>query len=141
MQSPHERSQQQPPLERSPDSLSTGPSRHQRKVVEAEFEQLLSAIERSLRDLKQRHAQIQRDQRRQLELRQQYNAVQREWKVTQEADLLAELRQIQQELDVLEVALESRLLNWGSFREVFWQAVRFGGLGVVIGWILKSCVG
>jgi hypothetical protein len=25
--------------------------------------------------------------------------------------------------------------------EVFWQIVRFGGIGVLLGWILRSCTG
>ncbi|MFM8307622.1 MAG: DUF2203 domain-containing protein, partial [Microcystis aeruginosa] len=25
--------------------------------------------------------------------------------------------------------------------DVFWQIVRFGGIGVLLGWILRSCTG
>ncbi|MCA1993960.1 MAG: DUF2203 domain-containing protein, partial [Coleofasciculus sp. S288] len=55
--------------------------------------------------------------------------------------LQAELKRIKEELETIELNLESRLFSWGSLKEPFWQAVRFGGLGVVIGWILKSCAG
>ncbi|MFY7931092.1 MAG: DUF2203 domain-containing protein, partial [Microcystis aeruginosa] len=29
----------------------------------------------------------------------------------------------------------------GLLGEVFWQIVRFGGIGVLLGWILRSCTG
>jgi hypothetical protein len=38
-------------------------------------------------------------------------------------------------LEEVDLMLESRLLNlW----EPFWQAVRFGGLGIAIGWFLRA---
>jgi hypothetical protein len=55
--------------------------------------------------------------------------------------LQTELKQIKEQLETIELNLESQLFSWGSLKEPFWQAVRFGGLGVVIGWILKSCAG
>jgi hypothetical protein len=56
-------------------------------------------------------------------------------------NLKAELKQIQEQLETIELNLESRLFSWGSLKEPFWQAVRFGGLGIIIGWILKSYAG
>jgi len=53
--------------------------------------------------------------------------------------LKVELRQIKEQLEAIEINLESQLFSLGSLKEPFWQAVRFGGLGVVVGWILKSC--
>jgi hypothetical protein len=38
------------------------------------------------------------------------------------------------------VALESQLFSWNGIKEVFWQAIRFGGLGMVAGWVLRSMV-
>ena len=52
-----------------------------------------------------------------------------------------QLQEISDRLEQIEGDLESRLLSWNSFREPFWQIVRFGGIGVVIGVILKSCAG
>lgn len=106
-----------------------------------ELDQLLLTVERSLVALKERHSQVRRDRQHQAELQQRLQQTQAEWHRTHVPQLRAELHQIEKELDTLEVALESQLLTWGSFREVFWQAVRFGGLGVVVGWILKSCAG
>jgi len=42
---------------------------------------------------------------------------------------------------MLETNLESQLFSWTSLKRPFWQIIRFGGLGVVIGWLLRSCVG
>ena len=56
-------------------------------------------------------------------------------------ELHRQLQEISDRLEQLEADLESRLLSWSSLREPFWQIVRFGGVGVVIGVILKSCAG
>jgi len=55
--------------------------------------------------------------------------------------LLRQLEEIGERLEQVEVELESRLISWSSFREPFWQIVRFVGLGIVIGVILRSCAG
>jgi len=64
------------------------------------------------------------------------------------------LVQIREQIQELEVILESNLLKEGELKrlfwegirrgllgEVFWQIVRFGGIGVLLGWILRSCSG
>ncbi len=56
-------------------------------------------------------------------------------------ELQVQLDQIKAQLETIEVEIESRLISWSSFREPFWQIVRFGGLGILIGVILKSCTG
>jgi hypothetical protein len=48
------------------------------------------------------------------------------------------LNYIQKELAEIELRLESELFKWSDLSEPFWQAVRFMGIGIVIGWILKS---
>ena len=112
-------------------------------IFEQEFEQEVLELERSLQSLKERYTQIQDDQSRQNALQQRLGQVQRDLRRTRSQEirqeLQAEMKQIRQQLDALEVALESQLLSWNSLKDVFWQAVRFGGLGVVVGWILKSC--
>jgi hypothetical protein len=74
------------------------------------------------------------------------------------AALTQELGEINQKIQELSIDLESKLLTdadlqrilrqlyWealkeGVLREWFWQIVRFGGLGVILGWILKSWAG
>jgi hypothetical protein len=54
--------------------------------------------------------------------------------------LHADLQALQQQLTALEATLEAQHLTWGVWVEPFWQAVRFGGAGIVIGWILRAIV-
>lgn len=49
-----------------------------------------------------------------------------------------ELAQMQDRIEALKVTLESHLLSWREIQEPFWQIVRFGGLGLVIGWFLHD---
>lgn len=51
---------------------------------------------------------------------------------------VAELQALRQRLEQLEADLAAEQLHWGVWVEPFWQAVRFGGLGIVIGWILRA---
>ncbi|ERN40469.1 hypothetical protein KR51_00030130 [Rubidibacter lacunae KORDI 51-2] len=88
----------------------------------AQWEQQLAAIEASLVDLKARRAQIVRGTR-------------------ERSRLQSELQRLQQRITDLETDLESRLLSWKDFKEPFWQVVRFGGIGFLLGWALKSCAG
>ncbi len=106
-----------------------------------EFSLLLADVERSIVALKQRYTQVQQDLRRQAELQQRLKQVKQELRKNHISELKSELQQIKEQLEAIEINLESQLFSWGSLREPFWQAVRFGGLGVVVGWILKSCAG
>jgi predicted RNase H-like nuclease (RuvC/YqgF family) len=106
---------------------------------EGEFEQELEEIERSLIALKERYTQVQSDRIEQAEYEHRLEELLQNKRSSPE--IKAEFKEIQQRLEVLEISLESQLFSWGSLKEPFWQAVRFGGLGVIIGWLLKSCVG
>ncbi len=129
------------PQKPSPSS-SPGSEPNQPDTGADEFEQALSEVERSLQALKERYAQVQRDRQRQAELQQRREQVRRELRQSSNRQALqAELKQIKEQLETIELNLESQLFSWGSLKEAFWQAVRFGGLGIVIGWILKSCAG
>lgn len=94
-----------------------------------QWEQTLEEVERSLGELKARYAQVQRDRQKQTQLKQR------------QQQLAAELKHLQTQLEALEIELESRLFSWKTLKEPFWQAVRFAGIGVLIGWLLKSCAG
>lgn len=125
------------PLERS----SPGSEPNQPNAGADEFEQALLEVEQSLQSLKERYQQVQQDRRRQAELQQRREQIRKELDQTRNRQLLRdELNRIKQQLETIELNLESRLF-WGSLKEPFWQAVRFGGLGVILGWILKSCAG
>lgn len=47
-----------------------------------------------------------------------------------------DVAQLQETADNFELELASRIVSWQHLREPFWQAVRFGGLGLLIGWCL-----
>ncbi|KGF73246.1 hypothetical protein DO97_01045 [Neosynechococcus sphagnicola sy1] len=106
---------------------------------ELTFEQALGEVEQELQALKERYTQVQQAELQQAELQLRLQAITQEQQAEDRPQLKVELKQIQQQLEVLELDLESRLFNWRSLREPFWQAVRFGGLGVTLGWLLKSC--
>jgi type II secretory pathway component PulJ len=119
-----------------------------------EFEQALMEAERSLLSLKQRYERIRHDTQRQEELQKREEQLQKEWRSSPSPALEKELRQIKEQLQELEITLESALLSdrhlkalfWQGLRngligEVFWQIVRFGGLGIAIGWLLRSYAG
>ena len=116
------------------------PSPSSQNSEEPSFEQELAEVERSLQDLKTRHAQVQQDQAQQSQLQQRRDRLQSELQRRSRPELKAELKQIQAQLEALEVNLESDLFSWGSLREPFWQIVRFGGLGVILGWFLAFTV-
>lgn len=52
----------------------------------------------------------------------------------------SDLSQLQRAVDDFEVTLASHLLSWDQLQEPFWQAVRYGGLGLVGGWLLHWLV-
>lgn len=108
---------------------------------ESEFVVALETVERSLAAVKERYTQIQVDRLRQAELGNRREDVRESVRQNPLPQLKKELREIEQELETIELNLESSLFSWGSIKQPFWQAVRFGGLGILLGWILKSYVG
>lgn len=108
---------------------------------ESEFVQAIAAVERSLAAVKERYTQIQVDRQRQVELGHRREEIRQSKRQNPLPQLKKELREIEQELETIELNLESSLFSWGSIKQPFWQAVRFGGLGILIGWILKSYAG
>ena len=129
------------PSQRPDSGPSSSDPRSSDPETDLDFEQALQAAEQSLYLLKARYSQVQLDQQRQQALQQRLSEAERDYRRRSSSALQQELKQIRQQLDDLELALESRLFSWNGLREVFWQAVRFGGLGVVIGWLLKSLAG
>lgn len=107
---------------------------------ELTFEQELEQAERSLYELKQRYIQVEQDQATQAQLQQRQDQLKSQLKRRPSSELKAELKRIQAQLEELEFNLESRLFTWGSLKESFWQIVRFGGLGLIIGWFLAFAV-
>jgi hypothetical protein len=117
------------------------PSELNREEPENEFVQAIAAVERSLATVKERYTQIQVDRQRQAELGHLREDVRQSVRQNPLPQLKQELREIEQELETIELILESSLFSWGSIKQPFWQAVRFGGLGILLGWMLKSYAG
>jgi hypothetical protein len=93
----------------------------------------LQLIETALMEVRSRYEQVCEDTERQAALQDQRSALKSQ-------GVQAELKQIEQELDLLEHRLESRIFAWNGLRRYFWQTVRFVGLGVAIGWGLAFAV-
>ncbi|MGB6016674.1 MAG: hypothetical protein WBG32_18205 [Nodosilinea sp.] len=51
-----------------------------------------------------------------------------------------EVAQLQETADNFELELASQIVSWQNLQEPFWQAVRFGGLGLLVGWCLAWVV-
>ena len=92
----------------------------------------MSAIETELVALKARYHQVQADEALRITLQAQHSDLSSATPAT--PDTQAELRTLTTQLDELEMRLESRLLSWLVIRQYFWQLVRFGGMGVLLGW-------
>jgi hypothetical protein len=98
-----------------------------------DFDREIAELEQAIAALKQRQAEIELAEREQVVLERQRNELKH--KGSKHPDVKQELAQIRSRLEQLDLILESRLLNlW----EPFWQAVRFGGLGIVIGWFIST---
>ncbi len=111
-----------------------------------EFETALMEVERSLLKLKERHKQIQQAQKQKLDLEERLNTLSPQ-------DTL-EVQNINEELQQLTITLESNLLTEGDVKTLLWdgirqgllgedfrQIIRFGGLGIILGWLLKTWAG
>jgi hypothetical protein len=96
-------------------------------------------LERLLVDLRDRYQQIQADEPLRSQLQAQITAQQQvQARPDQKANLKVELAKLNDQLDEVEMRLESRLVSWLGLREYFWQIVRFGGFGLLLGWGLTT---
>jgi DNA repair exonuclease SbcCD ATPase subunit len=111
-----------------------------RRLCDLDVEETLERLEQSLLEIKQRYEQIQSNLQKKLELTQKQQEIKQELENNRFDSFKTELQHLEQELEKVEVELESRLVNWTTFKEPFWQIVRFVGLGIVIGWILRTFV-
>lgn len=131
--SPDERSRDRPPTE----ATSADPL--------AEVDRDIQDVERSLSSLKQRFLQVQRDRQQQEQLEHRRDDLRQQIRHAKSSDpthlpqLKTELKQIQAQLEAIELNLENELSSSTSLTDFFWQAVRFGGIGIIIGWLLRAC--
>jgi hypothetical protein len=102
-----------------------------------EFDREIAELEAAIFALKHRHADTQLAAQEQVVLTRQQNELKH--KGSSHPEVKQELELIRSRLSELDLTLESRLLNeWRLMWEPFWQAVRFGGLGIIIGWVLAN---
>lgn len=102
-----------------------------------EFDREIAELEQAIVDLKQRQVDIQLATREQVVLQRQRNELIHQG--SKHPEVKQELELIRSRLEQLDITLESRLLNeWKLMWEPFWQAVRFGGLGIAIGWFVST---
>ncbi|MFM7791805.1 MAG: DUF2203 domain-containing protein, partial [Microcystis panniformis] len=120
----------------------------------AEFTEAIEEVEAAIASLKDRYRQINEAEQQKKDLEAQFSQIEPQWRENPLPELEKELVQIREQIQELEVILESNLLKEGELKrlfwegirrgllgEVFWQIVRFGGIGVLLGWILRSCTG
>jgi hypothetical protein len=98
------------------------------------FLESIAELEAEFQTLRDRYHQVGDADAARAELRQRQKLLKGRGKSPETKQELAE---IAEKLGELEVVLESQLLTM----EPFWTAVRFGGLGVLIGWGLKTWLG
>jgi phage shock protein A len=104
--------------------------------VKHEWEDLtqdLTALENQFQEVKQRLQTVIAGELEQEELRARLREI--------SPSMKSEIKQITDRLVEIEVTIETRLFNWGALKEVFWQIVRFTGLGIVIGVMLQRWAG
>lgn len=101
---------------------------------DSEIELTLTEVGESLEELRTRYVQVKQDWQRYSELvNHKKELVQTKANNFEKEPIKTELRDIEQQISELEIKLESVLLP-----DLFWQAIRFAGLGIAIGWLLKT---
>ncbi|MFM1842265.1 MAG: hypothetical protein RLZZ490_1001 [Cyanobacteriota bacterium] len=121
---------------------------------ESDFALSLAALTQSLQTLQTRYDEVQSHRAKHQQLDEHRADLEARWQAEQRPELEQELQQLKDQLTELSLHLESELLTdkqlqkilWDGLRQglmgdVFWQIVRFGGLGIVVGWLLRGCQG
>ena len=128
----------------TPSHDSPDPARPSEKdSTESTTEDLAQAIdelEQNVAALRDRYTKVEQAQAEKQELRVRINRAQSELRQHRTQQLKDELKELQTRMEEVELTLESQLFSWSSLKEPFWQAIRFGGIGVVLGWILHTLV-
>ncbi|UAJ72679.1 hypothetical protein IQE94_16870 [Synechocystis sp. PCC 7339] len=121
---------------------------------DSNFGLALAALTQALQKLQTRYDEVQSQRAKQQQIQEYRADVETRLQGEAQAELEQELARIRSELEALSLELESELLTdrqlqkmfWDGLRrglmgDVFWQIIRFGGLGLILGWALKSWVG
>ena len=122
------------------------------------FEGLIIEAEQTLQILKKRHSKILAERQHQIELHGRLEQLNKQNKKqtlqsNSKQELKLNLEQVKAQLETLEdnLGLFSRsylalfggiiIFSKSGLKDAFWQVIRFAGLGVIIGWLLKSFAG
>ncbi|MEL6223108.1 MAG: hypothetical protein AAFR31_10765 [Cyanobacteria bacterium J06627_8] len=111
----------------SPDQSQSGDSSDEQEFLDA-----LADAQTTLDQIKERYVQVAEATEQRSELRAQYNRTQHALRQHRTKELQQELKKLKTKLNELEVIFESQLVD------PFWMAIRFGGIGLIIGWILRA---
>jgi ABC-type Fe3+ transport system permease subunit len=96
----------------------------------------LVELQRQLEELAQRLARLQAGIANLIQLQQLETAA-----PAADAQAAAqEVLRLQEAADSFELELAQQVVSWDHLQETFWQAVRFGGLGLLVGWLLAWVV-
>jgi DNA repair ATPase RecN len=116
-------------------------SAEKERQFEQEFENALIEAEETLAKLRQRYSEVKENRKELARLQQKQRELNRgKKKLSKSHPLYPELTETAQQIELLELNLESHLFRWQQLREPFWMAVRFGGLGVLLGLFLRSVI-
>lgn len=110
--------------------MTSDPTDRPQAAELAQFETALKETAKDFLALRDRYFEVKQAQQQRTELR-----------ATAATLPQAERQRLQKQIDALEETLESKILTWEMVQDPFWQALRFGGLGLVLGWFLRGWVG
>ena len=119
------------------DNYEEGKENSSSDNSDREIAKILTEVGQSLEKLRTRYLQVKQDWQKHAELiKYKEKLEQKKANNFEKEPIKTELKDIEKQISELEINLESVLLP-----DIFWQAVRFGGLGIAIGWLLKSFAG
>jgi ABC-type phosphate transport system auxiliary subunit len=94
-----------------------------------ELERSLQETEELLSHVKQRLTQVRSAHQRQVQLQTRLSELDADPNLVREPAISAELESIKTQLSATWEELESQLITWRDKQELFWQFLRFSGIG------------
>ena len=102
-----------------------------------ELEQSLLETEELLNHVKARFTEVRSAQERQTQLKDRLLEIKGNSDPTPSSELKSELESIQAQLTSTWEELESQLITWRDQQELFWQFLRFSGIGFFLALLLN----